>query len=56
MLEFQARFADEDACRRYLFESRWPDGFSCPRCGSGSVGEQPKRGYESAEPVGVRPR
>lgn len=43
ILEFQARFADEDACRRYLFESRWPDGFACPRCGGGSVGEQPKR-------------
>lgn len=43
ILEFQARFADEEACRRYLFESRWPDGFRCPRCGGGSAGEQPKR-------------
>lgn len=43
ILEFQARFADEEACRRYLFESRWPDGFCCPRCGGGSAGEQPKR-------------
>lgn len=43
ILEFQARFADEEACRRYLFESRWPEGFSCPRCGGGCAGEQPKR-------------
>ena len=31
--EFQRRFADEEACRRYLAASRWPDGFRCPRCG-----------------------
>ncbi len=24
------RFADEEAPRRYLAESRWPDGFRCP--------------------------
>jgi transposase-like protein len=31
--EFEARFADEEACRRYLFALRWPEGFRCPRCG-----------------------
>lgn len=31
--EFQARFATEDDCRRYLLECRWPDGYRCPRCG-----------------------
>jgi transposase-like protein len=30
--EFQVRFSTEDACRRYLRESRWPDGYRCPRC------------------------
>jgi len=30
--DFQATFPDEDACRRYLVESRWPDGFRCPQC------------------------
>ena len=33
--DFQAfleMFKDEDACRRYLFEMRWPDGFVCPKC------------------------
>ncbi len=33
LLEFQARFGNEDACAAYLFERRWPDGFRCPWCG-----------------------
>jgi len=32
LLEFEARFATDDACRQYLFRLRWPDGFVCPRC------------------------
>jgi transposase-like protein len=32
-LELEERFADEEACRRYLFTLRWPGGFVCPRCG-----------------------
>jgi hypothetical protein len=32
--ELQERFTTEDACRRYLFRLRWPDGFVCPRCGA----------------------
>jgi hypothetical protein len=32
--EFQATFPDDAACRRYLVERRWPDGFRCPGCGS----------------------
>jgi hypothetical protein len=31
--EFQASFADEEACWRALRRTRWPQGFSCPRCG-----------------------
>jgi transposase-like protein len=33
LLELEARFSSEEACRRYLFQLRWPDGFQCPRCG-----------------------
>ena len=33
LAEFQARYSTEDACRQYLVESRWPDGYRCPRCG-----------------------
>ena len=31
--EFDFRFATEEACREYLLQLRWPDGFCCPRCG-----------------------
>jgi len=32
-LEFEQRFSTERACREYLRQMRWPDGFRCPRCG-----------------------
>ena len=34
LLDFEARFATEEACRQYLTGLRWPDGFRCPRCQS----------------------
>ena len=30
--EFEGRFASEAACRAYLTQLRWPDGFVWPRC------------------------
>ncbi len=33
LAEFEARFANEQACRDYLCQLRWPEGFRCPRCG-----------------------
>src|SRR3984893_6876465 len=30
-------FADPKNCREYLVARRWPDGVSCPRCGSKNV-------------------
>lgn len=33
LAELERQFATEEACARYLFQLRWPDGFSCPRCG-----------------------
>lgn len=33
LIEFEARFATEEACRDYLLRLRWPDGFRCPVCG-----------------------
>lgn len=32
--EFETRFCAEGACREYLFQLRWPDGFVCPECGN----------------------
>ena len=37
LLELESRFATEEACREYLAAIRWPDGFSCPRCGNGKA-------------------
>src|ERR1035437_5330342 len=39
--QFQTDFATEEACRQYLAACRWPDGFTCPRCGH-------ERAYELA--------
>lgn len=33
--ELERRFSTEEACRQYLYELRWPEGFRCPRCGHG---------------------
>jgi transposase-like protein len=38
MLEMERRFNTEDDCRKYLFALRWPQGWSCPRCGARRVG------------------
>jgi transposase-like protein len=35
ILEFQKRFSTEEACVQFLMQSRWPDGFDCPKCGHG---------------------
>ena len=32
VLELEERFSSEAACREYLQQLRWPDGFRCPRC------------------------
>jgi len=32
LMEFEKRFCSEEACREYLFQLRWPNGFVCPRC------------------------
>ncbi len=33
--QFERMFPDEDSCRQYLMDQRWPDGVKCPRCLSG---------------------
>lgn len=33
--ELEQRFATEQACRDYLAQLRWPQGFVCPACGAG---------------------
>ena len=43
LAEFQSLFSEEAACAQYLAESRWPDGFRCPRCGHQDAYVLPKR-------------
>lgn len=31
--ELEQNLSTEEACRQYLFQLRWPDGFRCPACG-----------------------
>ncbi|MGC8605312.1 MAG: IS1595 family transposase [Desulfomonilaceae bacterium] len=33
LVEFQKRFVNDEACMAHLFRLRWPDGYTCPRCG-----------------------
>lgn len=33
IFEFQQRFSTEESCLQFLIQSRWPEGFVCPRCG-----------------------
>jgi len=32
-MEFESRFATEEACRAYLMQIRWPEGWRCAHCG-----------------------
>jgi len=32
LMEFEQSFNTEQACREYLYQLRWPEGFRCPRC------------------------
>lgn len=43
--EFDLWFADEGACRSYLFRVRWPEGFQCLRCRSKAAPWMTARGY-----------
>ncbi len=43
--EFDAYFPNEEACRRYLVQLRWPQGCKCPACTAQKVPWITKRGY-----------
>jgi transposase-like protein len=54
IVEFQRRFADEGACRAYLFASRWPEGFRCRRCGGVEVGGLQRRRVWQCKSCGLQ--
>ena len=43
--QFDEQFPDENACKAYLMENRWPDGVHCPRCGHEHVYALESREY-----------
>jgi len=59
--DFQTRFANDAACRQYLAETRWPDGYRCPRCGHQDALDLPARdlwrckdcGYDTSVTAGT---
>lgn len=50
LLDFQKRFATDEACEQHLFKVRWPNGFACPECGCSKYYRIEKRRlYQCAE-------
>lgn len=47
-MEFEQRFATEEACRAYLVRLRWPDGITCSRCGQRKAWGTTRGRYECA--------
>jgi hypothetical protein len=37
LLEAVKHFADSDNCREFMVSRRWPNGVTCPQCGSTAV-------------------
>ena len=49
VLEFRNMFPDENACRDYLEQIRWPQGPVCPRCAKSAVWRMIPPFYRCAE-------
>lgn len=54
--EFQAWFATDEACLRYLIDCRWPEGYCCPRCAHDQAYERPPGRCWSAGAAATRLR
>jgi len=52
--EFQAWFDTDAACVRYLVESRWPEGYRCPRCEHSEAYELSSRGLLKCRKCGYQ--
>ena len=33
LIQFQKKFATQEACHSHLFAMKWPEGFRCAKCG-----------------------
>ncbi|HEX8726885.1 MAG TPA: IS1595 family transposase [Gemmatimonadaceae bacterium] len=43
--EFREAFPNENACKDYLRDTRWPEGVHCPRCGNEKVYGLPSKAH-----------
>ena len=48
MMEFEKRFCSESACRKYLADIRWANGFLCPHCRNDKAWQRTNGLYECA--------
>ncbi|MBE0549248.1 MAG: transposase [Rubrivivax sp.] len=53
MAEFMRRYGTEEGCEAALTVARWPQGFSCPRCGGSSRTSFRRRGLGTGSAVGA---
>jgi len=37
LMEFESRFASQEACEEYFIQVRWPEAFVCSVCGAGKA-------------------
>ncbi|MBI3184177.1 MAG: transposase [Myxococcales bacterium] len=49
LVEFEEKFATEEACLSYVRRVRWPDGFRCPRAGCAGRRSYPVAGGRREE-------
>lgn len=54
IFEFNQWFPDEASCIRFLILSRWPEGFTCPRCGFNEYYWMEKRGLLQCKQCGYQ--
>jgi transposase-like protein len=52
--QFQAWFSTDEACLRYLLDSRWPEGYRCPRCGHDEAYELATRALRKCQRCGYQ--
>lgn len=52
LVAFSRMFPSDKECAEYLYQIRWPKGFTCPRCGvSGGYAVQARRVIECSNPA-----
>lgn len=49
IMDFETRYQTEEACRDYLFQLRWPNGFKCPHCGNNKAWPLKKAAYQCSQ-------